>query len=169
MRNFFRKGIILLVVGIALCSYATAQQVASKINNGATKAAQTKKTVDDAKGAVADVKNTFNGLFGKKKPKEQAKEPPVAETPIVSPAAKTTSIEIGNIEYGKLKELEEAIKSLSGVTSTNKKFSAALSSIEVAYNGKADELWELLPKELRAMFELKDLSDGKIILETKKS
>lgn len=148
---------------------STTQKVSNTIANGAWKANQAKNAVGDTKEAVDDVKKMAEGIFGKKKKKDKEQQPEKPAVAEVKPAATPMMlITIANVEYAKLKELEEVLKSLNGVTSTSKKFSTASSSIEVGYGGKADELWELIPKEYKAMYDLKDLADGKITLEAKK-
>ena len=70
----------------------------------------------------------------------------------------------------KLRQVEDSIKAIPGVKNTAKKFNAVeASTIEIQFTGQPDELWDVLPESLKSMFNLKNINEKIITLETKKS
>ena len=149
-------------IGIIPTNCLHAQGALEKVKEGTAK---TKDVLETGK----DVKNTLNSLFGNRK---KAKEAPKADTIVTKPAApivtKTIIVEIASIEYAKLKTFEDNFKGIAGVKNTSKKFNTSSSTIDVEFSGSPDELWDLLPIQVKDTFELKGINEGKIILEPKK-
>ncbi|GAB3559912.1 hypothetical protein [Spirosoma fluminis] len=155
----------LLLVSVATIAQPTIGQInstAATINSAAYSAANVNSAVNNTGQAVKGTVSTMKeiGSFFKKKEK-------VAE-PVKEVTANTVLLTIAGIDYTKLKVIEDAIKPIEGVKSTTKKFSASGSTIEVAYAGKDDQLWDAIPETIKATLTLTDLGSGVIALEQKK-
>lgn len=150
-----------------------AQNAVNGVNNAVSTATQTAEGVGRTVG-------TFSDMLGRKKKKAadstKAVAPAVPAAPAAAvvatspnpPANQVISITVANVDYAKLKTLEDNIKTVAGVKSTSKTFNKDLSNIEIGYEGSSDKLWDLLPQAVKDMFELTDLNEKKISLISKK-
>ncbi|WP_138476889.1 hypothetical protein [Dyadobacter bucti] len=137
-------------------------QGAATLNQGANTLNNTSAAANNTANAVGNSFRTIKGLIPDKKNKEKEM------TEAVTATTSNILVTIVNVDYSKLKEVEEHVKSVSKVKNTSKKFSSASSTISVEYTGQADELWDALPETIRNMYDLKELGDGVISLEAKK-
>ncbi|MFD2936409.1 hypothetical protein [Spirosoma flavum] len=147
---------------IAQSALSQISSTVGNVNSAAYGASNVNAAVSNTGSAIKGTANTvkdISSLFKKKeKPAETIKE--VASNAII--------ITITNIDYPKLKLIEDTIKPIEGVKSTLKKFNANGSTIDVVYTGKDDQLWDALPEKFKEMFTLIDLGNGKIAIEQKK-
>lgn len=176
----------LLFLGLLTANNLSAQTTTDKINTGAYKVYSGASSVNNANNAVnnaagtvantketvKNVKKVLTGVFGGKKDKAtepETKKDTVATKVIPPTAISNISFSIIGIDYPKLRLVEDSIKAIPGVKNTAKKFNAVeASTIEIQFAGQPDELWDLLPENLKGMFNLKNINDKMITLETKK-
>ena len=81
----------------------------------------------------------------------------------------TMLIVIHEIEYdnSSLVQLKESLKKIKGVRSVTTQYNAATATLEVAYKGKVNEVWDMLPPNSKAAFRLTEFSTNKISLQYK--
>jgi hypothetical protein len=108
-----------------------------------------KKATKDLKTSMNDVKTSFSTLFGSKRD--------------------TIAIAIANIEYddASLAGLKENLKKLKGVKAVMMQYKASNALLEVSFKGKATDLWDRLPAEVKSPFKLVEAGDNTITLENK--
>jgi hypothetical protein len=181
IRKFLTISFCLAGISPACFSQAVAYKLnstASNLNSAAAGANNINNAVGNTANTVKNTVNTFQqvGSMFKKKDKDKEKAPesnpepaPVAAAPVAnSPVAAPSSgilIRIAGIDYSKLKQVEDEIKLVEGVSRTSKKFSTSGSTIEVSYRGKDDQLWDALPESTKSTLTLLDLGNGRIVLE----
>lgn len=183
--NSFIK-LLLFFLGLLTINNLSAQTTTDKINtgaykvyNGASSVNNANNAVNNAAGTVANTKETvknvkkvLTGVFGGKKDKAtqpETKKDTVTAKVLPPATVNNISFSITGIDYSKLKQVEDSVKTLLGVKNTAKKFNAVeASTIEVQYAGQPDELWDALPENLKSMFNLKNIGEKIITLETKK-
>jgi hypothetical protein len=104
---------------------------------------------DSLKQAMANLKSSFNGLFGGKRD--------------------TIVITITNIDYddANLVTLKENLKSFKGVKSVTMQYKSSNAIIEVLYKGVATDLWDQLPPNTKKPFKMLEASDYSISLQYK--
>lgn len=176
-----RKILLFTLLGASTAMVCTAQKVTqkantevNKVNNGISEANNAinnaNTTVSNAKQAADGVKSTFEDLLGKKKKKtvDAVKPDSVVIKPVVIAPGQSISICVNQIDYMKLKQLEDQIKLLPGVQTTIKKFAKDSSSIQIGFAESSDKLWDLLPQQARDKFELIGLTEKTISLTVKK-
>lgn len=108
-----------------------------------------KKATKDLTTSMNDVKTSFSTLFGRKRD--------------------TIAIAIANIEYddASLASLKENLKKLKGVKAVMMQYKSSNALLEVSFRGKATDLWDKLPPEVKNPFKLIEAGDNNITLENK--
>lgn len=148
---------IFLFAAFLFFSSARAQGLLDKVDRALNKADRAANSADKA-GKLAD---KAGKMVGKKKDtKDEGKVDKGNET----------VISIAGIDYSKLQELQESIKSYSGVASTSSKFNKKGSSIKVVHSSTTEDLLkEILKKSGKIVTKesIEGVGDGEISISLK--
>ncbi len=81
----------------------------------------------------------------------------------------TMLIVIPEIDYdnSSLAQLKECLKKAKGVRSVTTHYNASTATLEVAYKGKPNEVWDMLPAYSKAAFKLTEFGANTISLQYK--
>ena len=176
MKKF--SGVVLFIFCFDVTGFS--QSTGTKINNttlqAKNSAANAAEAARGAKNAASDVKETFRTFFPKKdktaKPQKEtdnvqetqaAAQKTASSVPITTDAK--TLITVTNIDFAKLKSLQDNIKACAIVKATAMKYNTTSSTIEVTHSGTTDELLNLMLQTCKDIFDEKKLEgfeDGKI-------
>jgi hypothetical protein len=104
----------------------------NSVNNASATGTNAVNTATNATNSAKNLANQVGGLFGKKAD---------------SGPANTTQITVKNATFAKLKKLNEAIQSCSGVQDSKMKFNAAESTITVLHSGSTTKLLQVIQKK----------------------
>ena len=151
MKRFFILSLVLLSfnalqaqlvqTGDTLAGAATQPNAAAPMTSGDS----LKQAMSNFKSALSDI----NKLFTRK--------------------SDTMLIVIPQIEYdnSSLARLKECLKKAKGVRTVTTHYSDATATLEIAYKGKPNEVWEMLPEDAKAAFRLTELGTTSITLQYK--
>jgi len=83
----------------------------------------------------------------------------------------TIAIYISNIDYddANLAQLKQNLKTTKGVKNLVMNYKSGNATLEIIYKGKASDLWDSLPQEIRQFFKLQEAEDKSIVVEYKKT
>lgn len=109
-------------------------------------------TADSLKQAVGQIKDAFGAL-----------------NKMLVSKRETLNIMISDIDYDNagLSMLKEGLKKVKGVKSVQMNYKAPNAVLEVAFKGKATDVWDNLPSSSKSTFKLMEMNDNSIILKQK--
>jgi hypothetical protein len=170
------KNIIFFIAVLFCFESVIGQPSANKLNKTAVKLDSNSNAINNTSNAVSNTSaalnnmgKTIGGIFKSKKKEKIQTQAPAPEAGLSTEAATPTIIiTIQNVDYAKLKTMKDSIKAISGVHTVDMTFNPTASSLSVGYSGKADELWDALPKRITEMYNLTKLESNSISAEFKK-
>ena len=163
-----KKTFILFSCLFAFILIAGAQSVASKINktnnkinNTDTAVNATSDAINNASGTLSNAGNALNNFANtlggmiKKKPKQgTAKTTDTATQVKQTVNANTIIISIAGADYTSLKKLKDSLKAVTGVQSVEMNYNSAGSSLSIASDKKADDLWDVLSDNIATHYNI---------------
>lgn len=179
-----KKTFILLGCLFAFVLMTNAQNVTKKINKTNNKISNTDTAVQGTSAAINNASGTLSGAgsalsnFGntlgsmvKKKSKPGAAKTAAAAdsaTMAKQAAANAIIISITGADYPSLKKLKESLKAVAGVQSVDMNYNSTGSSLSIATAKKADDLWDGVPDDIAAHYNIISMNGNAINVSYKK-
>ena len=171
-----KKKLLLLTCLSAFVLTANAQNIVDKINKTNDKINNTgtainhtsdainnsSKTVSNAGNALSNFGKSVGGLTKRKQKKETGKSAATSDSAKQAEKANIVKITIAGVDYASLKKLKESLKSVPGVQSIEMNFSSSGSSLSVASDKNADDLWAGVPNDVSIHYNIISLNNDSI-------